>query len=201
MKIAVIANNELKEEWLYKGFNADIEIIWNDVAAEADVYFDLLFERNGASFNNISYKPVFVNAVITTCKELPDNYIRLNAWNGFLKRNIIEVAGINKEAVLKEVMNALGWNYQLTADEPGFIAARIIAMIINEAYFALQDNVSTKEAIDIAMKLGTNYPFGPFEWCNKLGLPNVYLLLKTLSINDNRYILSEKLTEELKSIA
>ncbi|MBA4198646.1 MAG: hypothetical protein C0459_13945 [Chitinophaga sp.] len=201
MKIAVIANNEQKEEWLYKGFNADIEIIWNDVAAEADVYFDLLFERNGASFNNISYKPVFVNAVITTCKELPDNYIRLNAWNGFLKRNIIEVAGINKEAVLKEVMNALGWNYQLTADEPGFIAARIIAMIINEAYFALQDNVSTKEAIDIAMKLGTNYPFGPFEWCNKLGLPNVYLLLKTLSINDNRYILSEKLTEELKSIA
>ena len=199
MKIAVIANNEQKEEWLYKGFNA--EIIWNDVAAEADVYFDLLFERNGASFNNISYKPVFVNAVITTCKELPDNYIRLNAWNGFLKRNIIEVAGINKEAVLKEVMNALGWNYQLTADEPGFIAARIIAMIINEAYFALQDNVSTKEAIDIAMKLGTNYPFGPFEWCNKLGLPNVYLLLKTLSINDNRYILSEKLTEELKSIA
>ena len=58
-----------------------------------------------------------------------------------------------------------------------------------------------QEAIDIAMKLGTNYPFGPFEWCNKLGLPNVYLLLKTLSINDNRYILSEKLTEELKSIA
>ncbi|MBS1592271.1 MAG: hypothetical protein JST07_09230, partial [Bacteroidetes bacterium] len=143
----------------------------------------------------------FVNAVITTCQQLPDNYIRLNAWNGFLKRNIIEIALTKNETIVKQIMNTLGWEYQLTADEPGFIAARIIAMIINEAYFALQDNVSTKEEIDIAMKLGTNYPYGPFEWCNKIGLPNIYLLLKTLNHTDSRYQPSEKLIEELKSIA
>jgi len=117
------------------------------------------------------------------------------------KRDIIEIACIKNEAIVKEVMSALGWQYQLTADEPGFIAARIIAMIINEAYFALADKVSTKEEIDVAMKLGTNYPFGPFEWCNKIGLPEVYLLLKTLSLTDSRYMPSEKLTEELQSIA
>jgi 3-hydroxyacyl-CoA dehydrogenase len=43
-------------------------------------------------------------------------------------------------------------------------------MIINEAYFALEDNVSTKAETDIAMKLGTNYPYGPFEWGQLIGL-------------------------------
>jgi len=83
MKIAVMANKEQKEEWLAKGSNTAIEIIWNDANADADIYFDLLFERNGASFNNVSTKPVFANAVITTCKALPEQYIRLNVWPGF----------------------------------------------------------------------------------------------------------------------
>ncbi|MBS1640532.1 MAG: hypothetical protein JST94_08365 [Bacteroidetes bacterium] len=200
MKIAVLANKEQQEEWLAKGYNPNVEIIWNDVNAQADAYFDLLFESNGTAFKTVLDKPIFVNAVITTCQQLPDNYIRLNAWNGFLKRNIIEIALIKNETIVKQIMNTLGWEYQLTADEPGFITARIIAMIINEAYFALQDNVSTKEEIDIAMKLGTNYPYGPFEWCNKIGLPNIYLLLKTLNQTDSRYQPSDKLIEELKSI-
>ena len=68
-----------------------------------------------------------------------------------------------------------------TPDDYGFIAARIIAMIINEAYYALQENVSTKQQIDIAMKLGTNYPYGPFEWSEKIGIEKIYLLLKKLS--------------------
>ena len=48
-------------------------------------------------------------------------------------------------------------------DIPGFISARVVSMIINEAYFALEEEVSSKEEIDTAMKLGTNYPYGPFD--------------------------------------
>jgi 3-hydroxybutyryl-CoA dehydrogenase len=60
-------------------------------------------------------------------------------------------------------------------------------MIINEAYFALDDAVSSKAEIDIAMKLGTNYPWGPFEWAEKIGLNNIYLLLQKLSLTNKRY--------------
>ena len=60
-------------------------------------------------------------------------------------------------------------------------------MIINEAYFTLEENVSTKEEIDIAMKLGTNYPYGPFEWSKKIGLKNIADLLKELFITEKRY--------------
>ncbi len=58
-------------------------------------------------------------------------------------------------------------------DEPGFVSARIVSMIINEAYFTLEAGTSTKEEIDIAMKLGTGYPFGPFEWGEMIGLSRI----------------------------
>ena len=67
------------------------------------------------------------------------------------------------------------------------MAARVICMIINEAFFALQEEVSTVNEIDLAMKLGTNYPYGPFEWQDKIGLQNIYQLLKSLSVKDKRY--------------
>jgi 3-hydroxybutyryl-CoA dehydrogenase len=60
-------------------------------------------------------------------------------------------------------------------------------MIINEAYFTLDEKVSSKNEIDTAMKLGTNYPYGPFEWSEKIGLKKVYELLTTLSHSHSRY--------------
>ena len=69
-------------------------------------------------------------------------------------------------------------------------------MIINEAYFALEEEVSTKDEIDIAMKLGTNYPFGPFEWAERIGVENVYELLNHLSISNKRYKPSRLLQKE-----
>jgi 3-hydroxybutyryl-CoA dehydrogenase len=77
------------------------------------------------------------------------------------------------------------------------IAARVISMIINEAYFALGDKISTKEQIDIAMKLGTNYPYGPFEWSEKIGLQKIYALLKKLREKERRYDIAPLLDEEI----
>ena len=95
-----------------------------------------------------------------------------------------------------KVFESLGWNFVFVKDEPGLVAARVICMIINEAFFALQEEVSTIDEIDLAMKLGTNYPFGPFEWENRIGLQNVYRLLKTLSAKDKRYCVSPLLEKK-----
>jgi len=72
-------------------------------------------------------------------------------------------------------------------DIAGFISARVVSMIVNEAWFALEEEVSTKKEIDTAMKLGTNYPYGPFEWGEKIGLKNIYELLTVLSKTNSRY--------------
>jgi 3-hydroxybutyryl-CoA dehydrogenase len=66
-------------------------------------------------------------------------------------------------------------------------------MIINEAYYALEENISTKDQIDVAMKLGTNYPYGPFEWSERIGVEKIYLLLKNLSANNKRYTIAAAL--------
>ena len=166
---------------------------------EADAYFDLLFEEEGAVFPGITGKPVFINSVIKTCKDLPENYIRLNAWNGFLERNIIEIAATEPQTIAwaDTVLKRLGWKYQPVPDIPGMIAARVIAMIVNEAYFGLGDEISSKAEIDTAMKLGTNYPLGPFEWSQKIGLSRIYTLLKKLSSRDSRYTVAPSLEKEL----
>lgn len=159
-----------------------------------DAYFDFLI--NEFKIDTIrTDSPVFVNSVIQNCNELPNNCIRVNAWTGFLKNEVIEIATTQHSEYVEQIMQNLGWKYKQTANETGMIAPRIIAMIVNEAYFALEENVSSKQEIDTAMKLGTNYPYGPFEWSEIIGLKHIYLLLKKLSTENSRYTLSKLLEE------
>ena len=59
----------------------------------------------------------------------------------------------------------------------------------NEAYITAEEGTASREDIDLAMKLGTNYPFGPFEWAKRIGIANVLKLMDALyaSTNDERY--------------
>lgn len=61
-------------------------------------------------------------------------------------------------------LTVFGFQPQPIADVPGLVVARTIAMLINEAADAVQQGVCTEADADAAMKLGVNYPAGPFEW-------------------------------------
>lgn len=61
----------------------------------------------------------------------------------------------------------------VVADGPGLVRARTICCLINEATSALFEGVASAEDIDTAMRLGTNYPFGPFEWADIIGVDTV----------------------------
>jgi len=143
------------------------------------------------------HQPILINSVTATLKKLnaPSNVLRINGWKGFLSRAKWEVAGRINEAAEK-VFSAMQKEIFMVADEPGLVAARSIAMIINEAYFTLEQSVSTKDEIDTAMKLGTNYPLGPFEWASIIGLRNIYDLLNSLNDTDARYFPSLLLKKE-----
>src|SRR5215210_2149450 len=60
------------------------------------------------------------------------------------------------------------------------IARRVISCIVNEAFLALSEGVATAEDIDQAMKLGANYPKGPFEWTEEIGASNILETLDSL---------------------
>jgi len=205
MHIVVKASEDQKAEWLGKSGISDLDVEFisagkNILEIEADAYFILTDEKKLQQIANVD-SPFFVNAVTEILNELPANCIRINAWRGFLGRDVLEIVALEKNKTIAEkVMNALGWKYIFISDIRGMITARSISMIINEAYFALGDNVSTKDEIDIAMKLGTNYPYGPFEWSSKIGLKHIYNLLKKLSEEDKRYIVAPLLEEETMQI-
>jgi 3-hydroxybutyryl-CoA dehydrogenase len=74
----------------------------------------------------------------------------------------------------------LGFRPQRVSDTPGLVVARTLAMLINEAADAVLQGVCTPEGADAAMKLGVNYPAGPFEWLAQWNAPAVIALLDAL---------------------
>jgi 3-hydroxybutyryl-CoA dehydrogenase len=206
MTVAILADDVLKQELLAGKLPADVTVVWVDslralLIAEADAYMDLLFDMDVERTQRLKQllpSPVLINAVSWSTKKIGADFIRINAWPGLLQRPITEIAlpaGI-AETSIKPLFDSLQWKYILTPDIAGMITARVLAAIINEAYYTLGAQVSTREEIDIAMKLGTSYPYGPFEWSEKIGLARIYELLTELSSVDKRYTPAPMLEEE-----
>ena len=59
---------------------------------------------------------------------------------------------------------------EVKVDSPGFIVNRLMIPHMIEAVKLLEEGVATKEDIDKAIKLGLNYPMGPFELMDFTGI-------------------------------
>lgn len=200
MKLAVLANEKTMAEWKLKPMPEGMVVLFAKdvdelVATTANAYFDLLFENDSTRLTKLAglQMPVFINAVTNTLQQMQlashTNIIRINAWPGFLNRSLAEIAAANETAKqhAANVLQHLKWQYTFVPDKVGMVSPRIVCMIINEAYLALQEGVSTKNDIDIAMQQGTNYPYGPFEWAQKIGLKNVCSLLLAMAADNKKY--------------
>ncbi|MEU3038043.1 3-hydroxyacyl-CoA dehydrogenase [Streptomyces griseoaurantiacus] len=82
------------------------------------------------------------------------------------------------------LFQALGKDVSVIGDAPGMIVARTVARIIDLAHDAVAKGVATEEDVDTAMRLGVNYPLGPFEWSRRLGRNWAYALLDDLHLRD-----------------
>lgn len=80
-----------------------------------------------------------------------------------------------------EFLYLLGKTGEEIKDCVAGVFPRSLAMIINEAAFAVQESVATPEDIDTAMKLGTNYPKGPLAWCDEIGAAAIVATLDALA--------------------
>lgn len=87
------------------------------------------------------------------------------------------------------LFQALGKNVSLIDDVPGMAVMRTVCMLANEGFDAVNQQVCNEEAVDIAMKGGVNYPCGPIEWANSIGLATVLQTLDNLAATygEDRY--------------
>jgi 3-hydroxybutyryl-CoA dehydrogenase len=84
---------------------------------------------------------------------------------------------------------SLGLRTVWSVDAPGLICGRIVAQLVNEAAFALEDGVGDAADIDAAMTLGLRFPDGPVAWGRPMGYPVVVAILDALARErgDQRY--------------
>nr|WP_294903861.1 3-hydroxyacyl-CoA dehydrogenase family protein [uncultured Lacibacter sp.] len=174
----------------------------NDDLLHADCIIDLRIDSQPELTSQYSSVrvPVLIGSVIHTLSDLslPEQLpvARFNHWPGFIQRNCIEFAVDEKyTATFEDLFQQLHLPFFKTTDVPGFVSARTVSMIINEAFLARQEEVSSEEEIDTAMKLGTSYPMGPFEWSESIGAEKILQLLQKLSATDHRYEPALSLTQ------
>lgn len=210
MQIIVSCSNEQKKELTANGLLPGAEVIYVQnleelSTASADACLDLQFENTPAQIALLEKIPaslVMVNSVVSTLLDIHPSFVRINGWPTFLSSALVEASCLDdqKKKQAEDVFTRFNKKLEWVPDKPGFITPRIISMIINEAFFALSEGVSTKEEMDTAMKLGTNYPYGPFEWARKIGLANIVALLNKLSMQQSRYAPSGLLLKEFEHL-
>lgn len=180
-----------------------------------DVIFDLKFDEKSDQlkyFAGLKGIPVIVCAVKQQLAKAAFDFgrridcllIGINALPSFLQRPLAEVSVLNDsdKEIATSLFQKFDWEVKFVQDRVGMVTPRIIFMIINEACYTLQEGTASMSDIDTSMKLGTNYPFGPFEWANKIGIKHVYETLEALyqDTHDERYKVCPLLkTKYLKS--
>lgn len=90
---------------------------------------------------------------------------------------------------VREFTGFLGKTFIEGRDMPGFIVNRVLMPMINEACYALYENISDAEGIDQAMKLGTNQPMGPLTLADFIGLDTCLAIMQVLhdGLGDTKY--------------
>ena len=208
MKILITGEQNRADELRAKlSAGKDLEIDYSDGDADEDYkdydcIFDLNFDDDPSNleiYAGLRDKPVFVNAVKLSLNEavyatnakVKCQLFGINGLLSFISQSKWEVSLLRKFQTpeLDALMKQFNIEYLSVEDRVGLVKPRIIFMIINEACYTLQEGTASIEDIDTAMKLGTNYPFGPLEWCDKIGITQVFETLAALyeDTKDERY--------------
>ncbi|MCU0442933.1 MAG: 3-hydroxyacyl-CoA dehydrogenase family protein [Bacteroidia bacterium] len=168
-----------------------------------DLIFDLAFDEQD-QLTLIHYAPlkgklVLVSAVKKSLAQAVSEYAKpvdcvlvgINALPTFIERNLLEISlyKTNDQPQIEKLLSSMEVAFAVVKDRVGMATPRVVCMIINEACYTLQEGTATIHDIDVSMKLGTNYPMGPFEWANLIGISNVYEVLESVytDTHDERY--------------
>ena len=225
MKIAVLGTGKKLDSWKEKhSKNSSITYVQDTQSCgEFDVFVDLNFDESPkriADYANSDNTYFLLSANLVSIDQAiydaqihhpPKNILGICAFPHLIERNTLEVCLPNyiKKQTDGEIQNVTGifenisqiLGYEKTQwvqSRVGLVTARVLCMIINEAFYTVQEGTANKTDIDTAMKLGTNYPKGPFEFAQIFGIDLVYKQLEALfeDTKEERYKICSLLKSE-----
>ena len=204
--IVLVGNSPLLEEWKAWLEGGSYNVVSLDEAEESLDTIAMALEVTNLDLpekRNLIQKldqllspsiPILSTSLAVTATEIaswtkhPERICGFGTFAPIAERNLIEIAPALQtgEFALQQAQDfiqSLGKQTEIVVDEVGLVFPRILSLIINEAAFTLMEGTATAEDIDIAMRKGTNYPFGPLEWADKIGLDEVYAVVSGLHRN------------------
>ena len=132
--------------------------------------------------------PIVAQCADTTASDLAallNHPERLVGFDGLFTDGAITLAAspvlaAPARAAADALIRGLGRAPVWVADSPALIVPRVVAMLANEAAFALGEGVAEAATIDTAMRLGANHPIGPLARAEVLGYDKIVALLDHL---------------------
>ncbi|HRZ90417.1 MAG TPA: 3-hydroxyacyl-CoA dehydrogenase NAD-binding domain-containing protein, partial [Spirochaetia bacterium] len=122
---------------------------------------------------------------LASATKRPSKVIGMHFFNPVPLMKLVEITrghetGDETYAAVAELAAKVGKESAVVQDYPGFIVNRILVPMLNEAAYAVYENLATPEDIDKAMKLGTNQPMGPLTLADFIGLDTCLAILRVL---------------------
>jgi 3-hydroxybutyryl-CoA dehydrogenase len=210
--LAIAGTNRLADECFALAREKDFEPIRCDNRTGIPATLNLLIdtesgtaEKKRALLENFDAALAPSGVIITSCLRLtvteiaswltrPERVVGFATFYPLKDRKLIEVtAGLRTSELAltqaEEFFKSVGKDTVRVKDSPGLTFPRILSLIINEAARSLEEGVASAEEIDIAMRLGVNYPQGPLKWADQIGLDEVLAVLDGLhsATGDDRY--------------
>ena len=210
--VAILGTSRLAQDWiaLSKARSLDAELVSDaaQVQANASLVIDTsagdeAMKRRSLEKLDSGLAPSAV--IITSClvasttlmaswTKRPERVVGFATFYPLADRKVIEIAaGLRtSESALQQAQDhfrSLDKESVKVKDAAGLTFPRILSLIINEAARSLEEGVAKADEIDVAMRLGVNYPIGPLRWADQIGLDEVLAVLEGLEreTGDDRY--------------
>jgi len=170
-----------------------VEAAPEDLALKRKLFAELeaAASPNALFASNTSSLPI--TSIAQDLKD-PGRLVGIHFFNPVLQMPLVELIPGHRTrpeivAAARAFAESLGKTVVASADTPGFVTTRALAVLVNEAAWMLYEGVATKEDIDTSYKLGFHHPMGPFELVDLVGIDTAVSILDVLwdGFRDPRY--------------
>ena len=170
-----------------------VEAAPEDLALKRRLFAELEAAAAPGAFLASNTSSLPITAIGQELKD-PGRLVGLHFFNPVLQMPLVELIPGHRTrpevvAAARSFAGSLGKTVVASADTPGFVTTRAMAVLVNEAAWMLYEGVASKEDIDAAYKLGFHHPMGPFELVDLVGIDTAVAILDVLwdGFRDSRY--------------
>ncbi len=183
-KVILSKINFSLDKTLLANMDLVVESVFEDEETKIQVFkeLDQICDENIIIASNTSTISLTEIASYTT---KPKRVIGLHFLNPVAKRNVVEIVRALKTSDetfkrAKLFVESIGKVGIEVFESPGYVTTRLIVPFINEAISTIMEGIASAKDVDIAMKLGYDFQYGPLELADRTGLDTLLTIMEHL---------------------